>query len=378
MQPSSLQRPTWAEINLDNLAFNLRSARGFIGNEVECMAVVKADAYGHGAVECARRLEVEGTEWFAVATVEEGIELRSAGIQKPILVLGGFGDAQTGLLIDHCLTPTIFTVNQAESLNAAAVKRNSRLNIHVKLDSGMGRVGFRTDEAAEVAATLRRFLNLNIEGLMTHFAVADDLDQIAFTNLQIERFDAAVQIFRSNGFAPKYIDMANSPAAVAHPRTRSNLVRLGGILYGLGGDVLPAGIDKPQLRPVMAVRSRVVQIKNILRGETLGYSRTFTAGRDSLIGTIPIGYHDGLRRSLSNTGSVLVNGTVTPIVGRVSMDWTTIDLTAISRPKIGDLVTIIGSDHGVEIKSEDLARKLGTISYEITCGISGRVPRIYR
>ena len=371
-----IERPTWASIDLDALAFNFHSSKTFIGEDIEYMAVVKANAYGHGAVECARRLEAEGVDWFAVASIEEGVELRVAGIEKPILILGGIWIAQDEV-IAHRLTPVVFTIEQAESLNAAAAQKQVFLDVHLKFDSGMGRVGFLVDDAEIVAEQLKELGHLNVTGLMTHFAAADDLTQNEFTDGQISRFQIAVEVFRHKGFDLKYIDLANSPGAVAHPGSRSNLVRLGGILYGLGGDVLPAGIEKPELRPVMSLTTRILQVKTVSKGATIGYSRTFTTDRDSVIATIPIGYHDGFRRSLSNIGRVIVNGQFAPVVGRVSMDWTTIDVTDLTDVKIGDQVTIIGSNNACEIKAEDIARELSTISYEITCGISQRVPRIF-
>lgn len=376
MEPDPLQRPTWAETDLDNLAANYRSVRQFVGPAVACMAVVKADAYGHGAVECSRRLEREGADWFAVATVEEGIELRDAGISRPILILGGFWPGQVALGLKNDLTPALFNFQQADAIDRVAQERGVVASVHVKIDTGMGRVGFRSDHASDLASKLGQLKNIRIEGLMTHFAAADDLSS-GFTARQIERFDDVERTFRSAGHDPKYTDLANSPGAVAHPNSRSNLVRLGGVLYGLGGDVLPTGIPTPQLKPVMSVKSRIAMIKTIRPGDTVGYSRTFAATRETVVATIPIGYHDGFRRSLSNLGRVIVRGVYAPVIGRVSMDWTTIDVTDIPDAQYGDLVTIIGRDHDCEIKAEDMAAELGTISYEVTCGISRRVPRIF-
>ncbi len=211
--------------------------------------------------------------------------------------------------------------------------------------------------------------------MMTHFASADDLSETEFTNSQIEKFTKAVETFRAKGFSPSIIDMANSPGAVAYPASHGNMVRLGGILYGLGGDVLPPGIQHPDLRPVMSVISAISFIKNVARGTSLGYGRTFVTERDSVIGTLPVGYYDGYRRGLSNRAKVLVNGVTAPVVGRISMDWTMIDLTDVPEPRIGDKVTLIGTENDLSIRAEDLAAPLDTISYEITCGISARVPR---
>jgi alanine racemase len=370
-------RPTWAEVNIENLAFNLSSARDFIGRDIRVMAVVKADAYGHGAVECARRLEAENIDWLAVALPEEGLELRQAGIKKPILCLGSFWDGQEELLLDYDLTPVVYRIEDADRLNAAAQKRGVEADIHVKLDTGMGRVGIRHDAAAEFAKQLAKFPALNVDGLMTHFASADDPAENDFTNLQIKRFESSVEIFRELGFQPTYIDLANSPGAIVHPNARRNMVRLGGILYGLGDDVLPQNLARPELRPVMSLRSRIFHLKTVPKGETLGYGRTFATERDSLIATVPIGYHDGFTRRLSGCGRAIVNGQHVPTVGRISMDWTILDVSDAGDVKVGSKVTLIGESRGKEIRASELAALTGTISYEITCGISRRVPRKY-
>ena len=377
MNPQPGHRPTWAEIDLDALAANFASVKAFVGGDISYMAVVKADAYGHGAVACAKSLEEAGADWFAVATVEEGTQLREARISKPILILGGFWPGQETKVLNLDLTPVVFRMDQAESLALSASRQGTTPRIHVKIDTGMGRVGFRCDQAAHVAAALAKVEVLTVDGLMTHFAVADKIAETEYTNRQIAEFAEAVEIFHSYGHRPTYIDMANSPGAVVHPLSRSKMVRIGGLLFGLGGDVLPDGVDQPELRQVMSVRSRIAQLKTINAGETVGYGRTFTAERESLIATVPIGYNDGLPRSLSNKGHFIVNGQRAPIAGRVSMDWTTLDVTDISDVSVGDDVTIIGSHGDESIRAEDLAQQTNTISYEITCGVSGRVPRIY-
>lgn len=374
---SDMLRPTWVEINLDNLAFNLRSIKKFIGNKVEIMAMVKADAYGHSAIECSLKLQQEGIEWFGVALPEEGVELRQNGISKNILCLGSFWKGQENLLLKNNLTPVIYQLEKAVLLNRTAAERKTVANIHVKIDTGMGRVGVRFDEIKEFAYALRKLKNLKVEGLMTHFASADNLSQNAFTNTQIERFYSAVTIFEDAGFKPKYKDLANSPGAIAHRHSHGNLVRLGGIIYGLGGDVLPIDAEKPDLKPVLSLHTRIAHLKRVPKGETLGYGRTFRTDRDSIIATIPIGYEDGYNRKLSNLSKVIVNGKFADVVGRISMDWTIIDVTDIPDVKIDDEVILIGNSDGLEIKAEELARLVETISYEITCGVNRRVWRRY-
>ena len=377
MPEPTLHRPTWAEIDLGNLSFNFDSVRTFIGHDIAYMAVVKANAYGHGSVECAQRLESDGVDWFGVALPEEGVELRTAGIRKPILCLGSFWHGQEDILLDHDLTPVIYRIENAEWFETATKRKGRTANIHVKVDTGMGRIGVRFDEIVEFAEQLKKFSNLNLEGVMTHLAAADNLAENEFTSEQIRKLNQSVDIFREKGFRPHYVDMANSPGAIAHPNSRGNMVRLGGVLYGLGGDVLPKDIEKPELKPVLSLLTQIAHIKRVPAGSSLGYGRTFFTDRESLIATIPIGYQDGYPRALSNRGRVLINGVFAQIVGRISMDWTILDVTDVPKASIGDRVVLIGERSGLSIKAEDLAVESGTISYEITCGIDHRVPRHY-
>ena len=219
--------------------------------------------------------------------------------------------------------------------------------------------------------------NINFEGIMTHFAAADSIDEKEFTNLQIERFNTTIEIFENRGFSFLYKDAANSPASLAYPESYGNMVRLGGIFYGLGDDVLPDWIERPEIKPVLSLFSEIAYLKNVKKGETVGYSRTFKLKRDSLIATIPIGYQDGYKRALSNCGRVIINGLFADVVGRISMDWTIIDVTEIPNVKVGDKVILIGQQNDLKITAEELAEKTGTISYEITCGINKRVTRKY-
>jgi alanine racemase len=371
------RRPTWTEINLDQLAFNFHSVKNFVGENIKYMAVVKADAYGHGAVECSLRLTAENVDWFAVALPEEGVELRKNGIEKPILCLGGFWNGQENLLFEYKLTPVIYQIEKAETFNRAAENRKITAEIHVKIDTGMGRIGIRFDEVREFADKLAHCRNLRVEGLMTHFAAADNLRENQFTNEQIRRFYKAVEIFEAKGFCLVYKDLANSPGAVAHENSRGNLVRLGGVLYGLGGDVLPQEIEKPMLEPVLCLYSRIAHLKQVKQGETIGYGRTFTCRRGSLVASVPIGYHDGFARALSNRGRVIINGVYAPIAGRISMDWTIVDVTDVPGVKLNDIVTLIGEQKGLKIDAEELAGLTDTISYEITCGVNRRVARKY-
>ena len=370
-------RPTWAEIDLDALAHNLRVIREHAGRNVRVMAAVKANAYGHGAIECARRLESEGVDWFGVALPEEGIELRRAGITKPILSFGGFWKGQETACLQHRLTPVVYRLDMIESLDRAAREANLTADVHVKIDTGMGRLGVRSDQVSEFAQAATRFTNIHVDGLMTHLAAADDETKEDFTGDQLLRFQNAVQVFRANGFAPALIHAANSAAAFAHGRDGENMVRTGGTLYGFMRDVLPANIQTPPLKPVMSLHSRIMLIKKVPRGEQLGYGGTFETKRDSVIATLPIGYDDGYSRPLSNRGRLIVRGEFAPVVGRVSMDLTMVDVTDVPGVAVDDQVTLLGREGGLSITAEDLGELAGTISYEITCGISNRVPRKY-
>ncbi|MGD9561181.1 MAG: alanine racemase [Pyrinomonadaceae bacterium] len=372
------QRPTYARIDLDNLAFNFRSIREFVGNDVRVMAVVKANAYGHGAVACARRLALEGADWFAVATLEESIELRDAGITSDILCMGGFYPGQESAGLSYNIIPAIIEPEQAERVSRAAGSIGAAARVHVKIDTGMGRVGIPHLQASQFADRLSMLPNLQVHGVMTHLAAADDLNQNEFTNAQIERLNAVAEIFRGKGLCPEFVDIANSPGAVGHPLSRGGMVRVGGLLYGLGRDVLPGGVPWPTLKPVLSLHTKLAQVKRVPRGASIGYGREFVTTRESIIGTIPIGYNDGFRRGLSNRGRAIVGGTAVPVAGRVSMDWTTLDLTALPAADVGDDVVLIGAAGNNAIGAADVAEAVGTISYEITCGISQRVPRLYR
>ena len=375
MSEHSENRPSWAEIDLDRLADNLHSIKDFVGTEI--MAVVKADAYGHGAVACAKRLAREGVEWFAVATLEEAVELRQAGISARILVLGGLFPEQERIFLNFDLTPQVIDIAQAEAMNTEAAMHGSIARIHLKLDTGMNRVGVREEEWQNAAVRLSELANVEVEGLMTHFAVAEKVSETEFTERQIAEFGHAVEIFQRAGHRPKYLDMANSPGAVMHPLSRSRLVRIGGLLFGLAEDVIKESVRRPQVKPLMGLFSRIALVKKVPKGETIGYGRTFETKQDSIIATIPIGYNDGYRRALSNKAHAIVNGKKAPVAGRISMDWTTIDVTYCGDVKVGDKATLIGCDGDQQVSAIDIAEICDTISYEITCGIGVRIPRIY-
>lgn len=372
-------RPTWAEVDLEALAHNFRIVRNEVGPAVKIMGIVKADAYGHGAVECARRLATEGADWFGVATPEEGIELRESGVSQPIMCLGGFWEGQESACVRHRLVPLIYRLDMLESLDRAAADSGVIADVHLKIDTGMGRLGVRYDQLNEFAEGLAAFKNIRIDGLMTHLAAADDHSCEPLTNQQITRFEAAVAYLRERGFAPEHLHLSNSAGIFDRPAARGTMVRPGGVLYGLWRDVLdPAQEHNLDFKPVMSLRSKISLLKWVPAGETIGYGCTFEASRPTLVATIPIGYHDGYMRGFSNRGRVIVRGSYASVIGRVSMDLTLIDVTNVEGVELHDVVTLLGSDGDRSIAAEDLAKIAGTISYEVTCGISARVPRIQK
>jgi alanine racemase len=341
------------------------------------MAVVKANAYGHGAVECSRVLQAAGADWFGVALPEEGVELREAGVSSPILCLGGFWQDQESLIVEQALTPVIFGLDSLSRLDRVARAASLVADYHLKVDTGMGRLGVPHQAIDDFLDKAGLFKNVRLDGLMTHFASADDPAQDEFTRRQKSLFEKALEKVRAHGYAPRWIHEANSAGTHAYPSTVTNLVRPGGILYGLWRDSTNSSVAPWDWRPVMSLHSRVEMLKTVPAGTALGYGGTFVTARSSVIATLPLGYADGLRRGLSNHGEVIVKGRRAPVVGRVSMDLSLIDVTDVGDVETGDEVVIIGSQGKESITAEEIAGWLGTLSYEITCGVSERVPRVY-
>lgn len=371
------RRPTWVALNLDALAANFHLVKKRVDPSVQVMAVVKANAYGHGAVQCARRLEAEGADWFGVALPEEGIELRQAGITKPILCLAGFWGEQAHACLQQQLVPVLYRLDMIEAFDRAARERRVVADVHIKVDTGMGRLGVRFDQAAELASALKKFQNLRVDGIMTHFAAADEPSCGPLTHDQIERFHHAVGVFREAGFAPTFRHLANSAAIFGQPAAHGNLIRPGGVLYGLWRDILAPADRHVDLRPVMSLHSRITLLKWVPQGETVGYGCTFEAARKTLVATIPIGYDDGYRRALSNRGHAIIRGVYATVIGRISMDLTLIDVTNVPGVEIDDEVILMGAAGDLHVTAEDLAKTAGTLSYEVTCGVGARVIRVY-
>ncbi|MGH9845492.1 MAG: alanine racemase [Blastocatellia bacterium] len=370
------RRPTWAEISLAALRRNYRNIKQTLSPGAQLMAVVKADAYGHGAIECARALESIGADWFGVALIEEGVALRRAGITQPIFCVGGFWQEQAEEVVQQAITPALFRLDQAEELDARAREAGRAVNYHLKIDTGMGRLGVPASEVAEFSRALTRFDHIRLDGLMTHFADADG-ETTEYTQRQIAQFNEILAMLRDRGFDPRVRHLAASAGLHAYPESHGTLARAGASLYGLTRDVLSRRIQPLDVLPVMSLHSRIVQLKTVPAGASLGYGRTFTTVRESRIATIPIGYADGWRRALSNRGRVLVRGHFAPVVGRVSMDLTIVDVTGIPGVELGDPLMLIGEQGKHRIHAEDVAAEIGTISYEVVTGISPRVPRVY-
>jgi len=365
-------RPTWAEIDLDALSSNLAAVRRRIGPR-PILAVVKANAYGHGASEVARALEKEGVERFGVAIPEEGIELRRAGIRAPILVMGGFSPPQAELLLQHSLVPAIYRPDQVESLSSAAARRGVAAPAHLKIDTGMGRLGVPAADVPAFLPILRRAVSVRLIGAFSHLAVADDPAD-PFTTRQIGLFQESIAALRAAGQSPDEVHLANSAAVMDHPPAWLTLVRPGLVLYGY----LPSSRVTPlPVRPVLSLKTRIIYIKDLPPGATLGYGRTFEARRVTRVASLAIGYDDGLPRLLSNRGHVLVRGRRAPIVGRVSMDLTTIDVTDVPGAALGDEVMILGAAGREIVDADRIAAWAETISWDVLCGIGSRVPRLY-
>jgi alanine racemase len=375
--PADAVRPTRAEVNLANLRHNLRVMQRTAGG-AEVWAVLKADGYGHGAKGVARTLERAGATGICVALLEEGIELREAGIRVPILITGGYFGRAFGEVLRHSLTPVLHDPAQVEEL-ADEVRYSGAepANVHVKIDTGMSRLGVLPRDVPKMAEVITRHPHVRVSGLMTHFACADGADP-ASINEQMDLFDAATASMKSLGIDPPLRHAANSAAILSSPRAHLNVVRPGIALFGVEPR---AGICK-ELRPVMTVRTELVAVREIAAGQSVGYGATWKAQRTSRIATIPMGYADGLSRALSNRGELLVRGKRVPIAGVVSMDMAMLDVTEVPDVRVGDECVVLGTQKGPlgqeTISAEEIAGRLGTIPWEVLTDISRRVPRFYR
>ncbi len=374
-------RPTRAEVDLGAVAHNARVVREVVSEgaaKPRVYGVVKADGYGHGAVAVARAMASAGVEGLCVALVEEGIALRDAGITLPILSMSGlYGDGGMDEAVRAAITPVLYDERVIE--RALSWRGDARVDVHLKVDTGMARLGIQRKDLARVALKLSAASRLNVVGVMTHFANAD-CDDDSFTYEQLRRFEEAREILRAHGISPPITHAAASAAAFRVESSRFDLVRAGIALYG----VAPFPNTAPGLLPVMRLRTEVIALREVERGEPVGYAGRWRAARPSIVATIPIGYADGFFRRLSSEAEVLVRGARAPVVGNVSMDLCTVDVTDIARRhgvSVGDEVVLLGAQRGAAgfdtIRAEEIATRVGTIPYEVLTAVSRRVPRLY-
>jgi alanine racemase len=380
-------RPAWAEISLGTILHNLRVIRQKVGRKRKVLAIVKANAYGLGSVEISKALAKAGTEWLGVTCTNEGAELRDAGIRTPILVLTGFWPGEERKLLRYGLTPTVTRVEQLRYLERAAAAtrkgrtQRRRVQFHLKIDSGMNRLGILPGELDSFVRALANCPHLELGGTYTHFASAE-----SFTTEQTEQqeklFLKTVECLRAAGIPPGILHMANSGAICARPSTWADMVRPGAVLYGYHQSFDPAEVKtrvmaEMDLRPSLSLRARIISLKDVPPGQGIGYGARFVTERPSRIAVIAAGYADGLVRQRSNRGCVLVRGRRAPLVGIISMDLSTVDVTDLSEVALGDVVTIYGTDGAASIHVSDVARELGTVTSDLLCALGRRVPRFY-
>lgn len=371
----SVPRPTRVEIDLAALQHNFQEIQRTVGAGCDVLAVVKANAYGHGVDHVAPALAAAGAGLFGVALVEEGVELRRLGLEQPVLVLGGVFPGQEADVLEYELIPVLSDLDCARRLAHAAGTAGRIINYHLKVDTGMGRLGFRVERLAGVLSVLKSLQSLNMSGLMTHLAAADEPERPQ-TAAQYASFAEVVAIVAKAGFAPHYRHIANSAGIYGHDLSGCNLVRPGIALYGgLTGGPFARPFTQ---QPVMHFISQIAQLKDVPPGEGISYGHRFVTPRHARIAAIPVGYADGYNRLLTNCGEVLLHGQRAPVVGTVCMDWILVDVTDLPASQVGDRVTLLGRDGNACITSAEWADKVGSITYEVFCQISRRVPRVWQ
>jgi alanine racemase len=367
-------RPTIAEVNLRALEFNYRQIRKKIPKGVKMLAVVKANAYGHGSVPVSLTLEKLGVEYLGVAISDEGVELRKGGVKAPILILGGIYKEDGDKILQYNLTPVVFQREYLKVLTKAAERWQKKVKVHIKVDTGMGRLGVPMNLWAIFLEELKRFPRIEIEGILSHFSMTDGEE--IFTAQQWKEFQQAIGMAKELGISWKYLHMASSATLTAFPSYSGNLVRPGIMLYGSYPS--PMFKDLIQLKPVMTLKTHIHFLKSVPPGTKISYGGTFVTKRESLIATLPVGYGDGYSRHLSNQGEVLIRGRRAPIAGNVCMDFVMVDVTEIPNVSLGDEVILMGKQGGQQITVEEIAERINSISYEVLCLIGKRVPRVYK
>jgi len=388
------RRPVWAEISLGALKHNLDAIRAFVNPKTEkrktprkVLCIVKGNGYGHGGPQVAKALEKFGADWFGVTCTEEGIALRKAGVKGPVLILTSFVAGEEPHLLRHSLTPVIHRCEQLTVLNRAAERYANRkpVGFHLKIDSGMNRLGISSNSVDCFARQLAKCKQLKLGGVFTHFASSGVfLETVAGrqTGEQEEKFHEAVERLKKLAIDPGIVHLANSAAIASRPETWADMVRPGAILYGYHPGYDPTELReeserKLPLKPVMSLRSRIISLRDVPTGQGVGYDSTFITSRPSRIAVLAAGYGDGIHRSLGNKGKVLVRGTLAPIVGIVSMDVAMVDVTDVPSVSLGDIATIYGTDGDDVVRANRVARTIGTVTSDLLCAVSARVPRFY-
>jgi len=387
-------RPVWADVSLSALVHNLHAIRDFVNPKSEkrsiprkVLCIVKGNGYGHGGPQVAKALEKAGADWFGVTGAAEGEQVRKAGVRKPILALTSFWPGEEAQLVRNRIAPAIIRCEQLAAIDSAAARRKfakRSVSFHLKIDTGMNRLGIASSDIECFARQYEKSSRLRLEGVFTHFASSEVFDgPVASQNCrQEESFHKAIERLRALGIDPGLIHLANSAAIASRPETWADMVRPGAILYGYhpGYDPAERRVEAEKqlpLRPVMSLRARLVSIRNVAAGEAVGYSAKFLTNRPSKIAVLAAGYGDGIHRSLGNKGHVLVRGVLAPIVGIVSMDVTMIDVTDVPGVSLGDVATVYGTDGNHVLPANLVARGIGTVTSDLLCAVSARVPRIY-
>lgn len=390
MQEDSVinKRFAWAEINLSHLDHNLKIIKSYAASKnIRIMAVVKADAYGHGTIEISKQAIKSGAYALGTALVEEGTGLRRSGIDAPIYVLGESPAGAIEEALEHNLIPCINSYKSAQFISKQCSKIGKEAAININVDTGMNRIGINFNDAADQISKIAALPNLRLESISTHYSCASSRES-SYTELQWSRFNEIIRQVKNNGIAPKYFHCANSAAFFRYRNMHLDMVRTGISIYGLNpyaGDYddwlgPEAGNVISNLKPVFSLKARISFIKNVSRGEAISYCGTFKTERDSVIATVPVGYADGYCRLLSNKAIVLINGMAAPVVGNITMDQFMIDITDAARDNnisVGDEVILIGDSKGQRITAENIAQLMGTINYEVVCMFKNRIPRIY-
>lgn len=370
-----LLHPIWAEINIDNLINNIEEIKKQAkGSEV--IGVVKANAYGHGAVEVSKTLLERGIKKLAVANIIEAIELRDNDINSPIMLLGISENYAIDSIIKYDVEPTISTLSFSKELNKRAIASNKIINVHIAIDSGMGRIGFKnTEDDINDIIEISKLSNLNIESIFSHFSTADSIDK-SYSDYQIEVYNNILSTLEERGLKITKKNLSNSAAIIDLPESHCDYVRPGIIQYGYYPSI-EVNMNDLKIKPVLTWKTRIIHLKEVEENEFIGYGKTFKTTRKTKIATLPVGYADGYSRALSNKGKVIINGQLAPIIGNVCMDQFMVDVTDIKDVKAFDEVILLGESGNVKFNAEDMAEIIGTISYEVLCLIGRRAPRVY-